>query len=68
MKHLHEKSGTIYEVGRLYDFDGATFDMCVITKWDYNFESAPKIINYYFGDYDKATTDEYIDMYLEDNK
>ena len=68
MKHIHEKSGQVYEVGRLHDFDGSDFDMCVITKWDDSFESAPKLITYYFGDYDKATTDEFIDMYLEEKE
>ena len=65
MKHVHKRTGQVYEVGRLDDFDGSTYDMCVITKWNECFESAPKLINYYFGDYDASTTDEYIDMYLE---
>lgn len=68
MKHIHEKTGQEYEVGRLDDFGGATYDMCVITKWP-DFESdkveGPIIIDYYFGEYDKETTDYYIDKYFE---
>ena len=66
MKHIHNKTGVEYEVGVLNDFDGKTFDMCVITKWDTEkFEESPVIIDYYFGGYDPETTDEYIDDYLE---
>jgi hypothetical protein len=66
MKHIHEKTGVEYEVGRIIDFDGKTFDMCVIMKWDTEkFEESPVIIDYYFGEYDKETTDDYIDQYLE---
>ena len=66
MKHIHNKTGVEYEVGILNDFDGKTFDMCVITKWDVDkFEESPIIIDYYFGGYDPEITDEYIDQYLE---
>ena len=67
MKHIHERTGTEYEVGRMIDFDGKSFDMCIITKWDVenDFETSPVIIDYYFGEYDKDTTDDYIEMYLE---
>ena len=68
MKHIHKRTGVEYEVGRLDDFDGKTFDMCVITKWDTEkWEEHPIIIDYYFGEYDAETTDDYIDMYLEKN-
>lgn len=66
MRHIHERTGVEYEIGKLIDFDRKTFDMCVITKWDTEkFEESPVIIDYYFGEYDKETTDEYIDGYLE---
>ena len=70
MKHIHEKTGKHFEVGRLLDFDGKTFDINVITKWDEenDFEQSPIIIDYYFGDYDKKTTDDYIDMFIEKQK
>lgn len=67
MKHIHEKSGKSFEIGRLMDFDGKTFDINVITKWDeeHDFEQSPIIIDYYFGDHDKQVTDNYIDMFLD---
>ena len=69
MRHIHTKTGVEYEIGRLVDFDGKTYDMCVITKWDTEkFEESPVIIDFYFGGYDKETTDEYIDMYLKKQK
>lgn len=62
MKHIHNKTGVEYEVGFLSDFD-----MCVITKWDVenNYEKGPVIIDYYFGEYDEESTDDYIDEYLK---
>lgn len=70
MKHIHEKTGNNYEIGRLIDPDGGTYDINVITKWDEenDYEQSPVIIDYYFGDYDKKVTDDYIDMYLEKQK
>ena len=70
MKHIHDKTGIEYEVGRLNDFDGKTFDINVITRWDVenDFEQSPIIIDYYFGNYDKKVTDDYIDMFLEKQK
>ncbi len=67
MKHIHKSTGLEFDVSRLIDFDGRTHDMCVITKWDveHNFESNPIIIDYYFGDYDQDTTDDYIDEYYK---
>ena len=68
MKHIHTKTGKSFEVGRLIDFDGKTFDINVITLWDEenDFELSPVIVGYYFGDYDKEVTDDFIDMYLDD--
>ena len=70
MKHIHTKTGKSYEVGRLIDFDGKTFDINVITLWDEenDFELSPVIVGYYFGDYDKEVTDDYIDMYLDEQE
>ena len=42
----------------MIDFDGLSYDICIITKWD---DDGVQIINYYFGDYDQETTDYYID-------
>ena len=49
MTHLHVKTGKTYEVAIMDDFDGSTFDMCVITKWDPNFNESPTLVDYYFG-------------------
>ena len=67
MKHFHEKSGKTFEIGRLMDSDGRTFDINVITKWDEenDFEQSPIIIDYYFGDYEKKDTDFYIDEFIK---
>lgn len=67
MTHLHEKTGKKFEIGRLIDSDGKTFDINVIMKWDYehDFEQSPVIIDYYFGEYNKNDTDYYIDMFIE---
>lgn len=70
MKHFHEKTGKNFEIGRLIDSDGRTFDINVITKWDEenDFEQSPVIVDYYFGDYEKKVTDDYIDMFIEKQK
>ena len=75
MKHFHEKTGQYYEVGKLVDFDGCNYDMCVITKWtelddedDFDMPQPPVLVDYYFGDYDSVTTDYYIDRWLGTEK
>jgi hypothetical protein len=67
MTHLHEKTDKEFEIGRLVDSDGGTYDINVIMKWDVenDYEQSPIIIDYYFGDYDKDDTDHYIDQYLK---
>lgn len=34
MTHIHEKTGKKFDVGRLFDSDGKTYDINVILKWD----------------------------------
>ena len=67
MKHLNERTGKAFEIGRLVDPDGSAYDINVIVKFDEenNFEQSPVVIDYYFGDYDQKDTDYYIDKYLE---
>jgi predicted PolB exonuclease-like 3'-5' exonuclease len=67
MKHIHEQTGKSFDVGRLIDFDGKTFDINVITLWDEenDFEQNPVIVDYYFGDYEKEVTDNYINTFIE---
>jgi hypothetical protein len=67
MKHFNEKTGKNFEIGRLVDSDGGTYDINVITKWDEenDYEQSPIIVDYYFGDYDKDDTDNYIDQFLK---
>lgn len=61
MKHIHKKTGVEYEVGKLVDFDGKSFDITVITLWPDT--DSMVVVDYYFGDYSPATTDFYIDRY-----
>lgn len=68
MKHIHSRTGKEYEVGKLVDFNNVSCDMCIITYW-YNEDGSatsenPTIVGYYFGTYDKDTTDKCIEQYL----
>jgi hypothetical protein len=67
MKHVYEKTGQEFEIGRMFDFDGKTYDICIITKWDveHDFEQNPVVIDFYFGEYDKDVTDYCISEYLK---
>lgn len=67
MKHIYGKTGQEFEVGRLFDFDGKTYDINVITKWDIenDFEQSPVIVDYYFGELEKDTTDSFIEQFLK---
>lgn len=67
MKHIYENTGQEFEVGRLFDFDGKTYDINVITKWDIenDFDQSPIIIDYYFGEPEKDTTDSFIEQFLK---
>ena len=44
MKHIHKKSGKTYEVGVMNDFDGSTYDMCIITLWDPDCNESPNTL------------------------
>lgn len=71
MKHVHKSTGLIFECGELIDrSDNSTFDITVITFWhepdeDDDYVAPPIIISYYFGDYDRESTDYYIDQWLK---
>jgi hypothetical protein len=65
MNHIHKKSNQDYEVGVMKDFDGSTYDMCIITKWDPNCNESPTLVDYYFGEYDPEFTDYCIDKFIE---
>lgn len=68
MKHLHEASGLTFEIGELVEPGRKkTYDITVITFWpdaESGAASPMSIVNWYFGDYDKDTTDHYIDEWL----
>ena len=68
MKHLHEASGLEFEIGSLVEPDRKkTYDITVIMFWpdaESGAASPMSIVNYYFGGYDKSTTDYYIDEWL----
>ena len=67
MTHIHEQTGKEYEVGRLVDGEGKTYDINVIMKWDveHDFDQSPVLIDYYFGDPESDYNNEYIDMFIE---
>jgi len=71
MKHVHKSTGLTFECGELIDrSDNSTFDITVITFWyepaeDDDDVAPPIIIGYYFGDYDRESTDYYIDQWLK---
>lgn len=65
MKHFHTDTNTTYQIGQLYDTDGKSFDINIITKWDEvnDFEQSPVLIDYYFGDLDTDATNYCIDEF-----
>lgn len=69
MTHIHKRSGLAFEIGTMDDTDGIhTYDITVITKWDNEEDcigSGVEIVGFYFGEYDKDITDDYIDQFLE---
>jgi hypothetical protein len=67
MTHIHEQTGKEYEVGRLIDGEGKTYDINVIMKWDteHDFDQSPVLIDYYFGDPESDYNNKYIDMFIE---
>ena len=61
MIHIHNKTGIEFDVGFCSDFD-----MSIITKWPTNSGDDPvELVDFYFGEYDKESTDRFIDDYLE---
>ena len=67
MTHIHKQTGKEYEVGRLVDGHGKTYDINVIMKWDteHDFDQSPVLIDYYFGDPESESNNEYIDMFID---
>lgn len=62
MEHIHAKTGLKFEVGFMPDYD-----MSIIMKWNDEGEfMSTELIDYYFGEYDKQTTDNYIDRWLSE--
>lgn len=67
MTHIHEQTGKEFEVGRLVDGEGKTYDINVIMKWDteHDFDQSPVLVDYYFGDPESEYNDDYINMFIE---
>lgn len=64
MEHLHKASGKVFECGALIEVGtNKTYDMTVITYWPSG-EKPPELVGYYFGDYDPAATDFYINEWF----
>ncbi len=38
MEHIHNKTNTTYQIGNLFDDDGASYDITVITNWTKTFD------------------------------
>ena len=60
------------QTGRLYDNNGANFDITVILNWPKasDYENAndiigPNLIDFYFGDTDERTTESYVNQFVE---
>lgn len=72
MKHRSLITGRTYEVGELIEYRGTTdtpvttYDMIVIIDFETDTNSAPKSVNYYFGDYDFADTEYFISKHMLD--
>lgn len=71
MKHLHEKSGQMFEIGEYRDGE-ATYDITIISYWKdaetQGVGSPVELIDYYFGGYTKELTDYYIDRWIDNRK
>jgi len=66
MKHYHKSSRQTFEIGFVEEFD-----ITIITRWN-DAESEAKLspisfVGYYFGEYDKESTDHYIDRWIANN-
>lgn len=69
MKHIHKKTGYEFEVGEYCDGD-KTYDITIISYWKSAEEeckgSPVELVGYYFGGYDEAITDVYIERWLDE--
>ena len=67
MKHIHNKTGYEFEVGEYVDGD-KTYDITIISYWKdaetQDVGSPVELVGYYFGGYDEATTNRYIELWL----
>jgi predicted PolB exonuclease-like 3'-5' exonuclease len=72
MQHNHNETNTTYQIGKLVDNDGKSFDITVITNWTKTFDpdddNWTNLIDFYFGDYNESTTDYYINRFIERQK
>ena len=69
MEYTHEKTGTTYQIGRLFDPTGKSFDITVITNctktFDPNDDNWTRLIDFYFGEPNDDDTKYYIDRFIE---
>lgn len=72
MEYLHEKTGTTYQLGRLFDQNGKNCDITVITNWtktfDPNDDNWTRLIDFYFGSPNDADTKYYVERFIERQK
>ena len=72
MQHNHNETNTTYQIGKLVDHDGKSFDITVITNWTKTFDpdddNWTNLIDFYFGDYNESDTNYYINRFIERQK
>lgn len=70
MEYLHAKTKTTYEIGQLFDEDGRSYDINVITKWDeeHDFEQDPVLVDFYFGEPEDDINEYCVDEFLKRQK
>ena len=61
-----------FEVGQVIDQnDGRSYDINVILQFpddDDDEDLEVQLVGFYFGDYDEETTNDYIDMYFDEQQ
>lgn len=71
MTHVSKIDGKEYQVMLTHNEEGKSYDICVIMSWpteeEYAAEECPLVqhIDFYHGDYDYNTTEDYISMHKD---
>lgn len=69
MKHISKVTGRSYQiVDGVNSTKNESYDIKIIMDWDETTEEVPFIIDFYFGEYNFTTTEEYIQNYISKEK